>query len=459
MKDKVRKSDLYYMDDEVLKAYSEGFMLSKLLLWLIVIIISILLIWSCWAKLDKITVGVGKVVPSSQVQIIQNLEGGVVNKISVTEGQFIQKGQELVVLDDTKFKADFRERVQQVDNLLIDIVKFSSIIGSVVIKEKYDENDWVSSVKINYEFIHDEINLINIGREEKQRIISEYQQSLNVIKNELGLIEQKVAQKTFELNEVNTRVKSLKKAYNLAVEEYDIAKPLANDGIIPKIEIIKLERQVNDKQREMTSIELSIPSLHSEIKEAILQRVDVAQKFITEQQIKLNEAHNKLSEINESKVALRDRLNRTVVVSPVDGVVKKLYINTIGGVVKPGMDILEIVPTEKNLLIEAKISPKDIAFLRPKLEARVRFSAYDFGKYGGLEGILEYISADTTEDKDGNSHYLVRVRTIKNELDNDASLPIIPGMTATVDIITGERTVLSYFFSPIVETSNNAFKE
>lgn len=347
MKDKVRKSDLYYMDDEVLKAYSEGFMLSKLLLWLIVIIISILLIWSCWAKLDKITVGVGKVVPSSQVQIIQNLEGGVVNKISVTEGQFIQKGQELVVLDDTKFKADFRERVQQVDNLLIDIVKFSSIIGSVVIKEKYDENDWVSSVKINYEFIHDEINLINIGREEKQRIISEYQQSLNVIKNELGLIEQKVAQKTFELNEVNTRVKSLKKAYNLAVEEYDIAKPLANDGIIPKIEIIKLERQVNDKQREMTSIELSIPSLHSEIKEAILQRVDVAQKFITEQQIKLNEAHNKLSEINESKVALRDRLNRTVVVSPVDGVVKKLYINTIGGVVKPGMDILEIVPTEK----------------------------------------------------------------------------------------------------------------
>lgn len=163
--------------------------------------------------------------------------------------------------------------------------------------------------------------------------------------------------------------------------------------------------------------------------------------------------------MTESAVGLEDRVNRTVVVSPVNGTVKTLNVNTVGGVIQPGMDIVEIVPTEDTLLVEAKIAPQDIAFLRPDLHAIVKFSAYDFTKYGGLDGTLEHISADTTQDEEGNSFYIVRVRTEKTNFGHDETLPIIPGMTASVDIITGKRTVLDYLLKPIISAQNNALKE
>ena len=163
--------------------------------------------------------------------------------------------------------------------------------------------------------------------------------------------------------------------------------------------------------------------------------------------------------MTESAVGLEDRVNRTIVTSPVTGTVKTLNINTVGGVIQPGMDIVEIVPSEDTLLVEAKIAPQDIAFLRPDLPAVVKFTAYDFTKYGGLEGVLEHISADTTTDEEGNSFYLVRVRTKETGLSKDDSLPIIPGMTASVDIITGKRTVMEYLLRPILSARNNALKE
>ncbi|WP_133152620.1 HlyD family type I secretion periplasmic adaptor subunit, partial [Vibrio sp. 10N.261.52.A1] len=199
--------------------------------------------------------------------------------------------------------------------------------------------------------------------------------------------------------------------------------------------------------------------LRSAIKEAMLSRIDAALNFRSEQQEKLNQAQDKLSALTESAVGLEDRVNRTVVVSPVTGTVKTLGINTVGGVIQPGMDIVEIVPTEDSLLVEAKIAPQDIAFLRPELTAIVKFSAYDFTKYGGLEGVLEHISADTTQDEEGNSFYIVRVRTEKHNFGQNEELPIIPGMTASVDIITGKRTVLEYMLKPILSAQNNALKE
>lgn len=191
----------------------------------------------------------------------------------------------------------------------------------------------------------------------------------------------------------------------------------------------------------------------------MLSRIDVAQKFLSEQQEKLNAAQDKLSSLTESTVGLEDRVNRTVVISPVTGTVKTLNVNTVGGVIQPGMDIVEIVPSEDTLLVEAKIAPQDIAFLRPDLPTIVKFSAYNFTKYGGMDGVLEHISADTTTDEEGNSFYLVRVRTKQTSLHQDKSLPIIPGMTATVDIITGKRTVMEYLLKPILSAQTNALKE
>lgn len=292
-----------------------------------------------------------------------------------------------------------------------------------------------------------------------QRQKAEYRENLDNLRNQLSVIDQQVQQKQQDLVEIEARVRNLRQSYQYVRKELDITKPLADEGVVPRIELLKLQRQVNDTRREMTSSELKIPVLKSALREAMLKRIDVALQFRSEQQEKLNNAQDQLSELVESAVGLEDRVNRTVVNSPVTGKIKTLYVNTVGGVIQPGMDIVEIVPTEDTLLVEAKIAPKDIAFLRPDLHAIVKFTAYDFTKYGGLEGELEHISADTTQDDEGNSFYIVRVRTDKTNFGQGADLPIIPGMTASVDIITGKRTVLEYLLEPILKAKTNALKE
>ncbi|ELO4023053.1 HlyD family type I secretion periplasmic adaptor subunit, partial [Vibrio fluvialis] len=292
---------------------------------------------------------------------------------------------------------------------------------------------------------------------ERQR--AQYRQDLDNLRNQLSVISQQVKQKQQDLVEIQARVVNLRQSYSYANKELEITKPLADEGVVPRIELLKLQRQVNDTRRDLTSSELKVPVLKSALRESMLSRIDAALKFRSQQQDALNQTQDKLSAMTESTVGLEDRVNRTVVVSPVTGTIKTLYVNTVGGVIQPGMDIVEIVPTEDTLLVEAQIAPQDIAFLRPDLPAIVKFSAYDFTKYGGLEGTLEHISADTSQDEDGNSFYLVRVRTKETSLGHDASLPIIPGMTASVDIITGKRTVLDYLLKPILSAKDNALRE
>ncbi|MBY8092575.1 HlyD family type I secretion periplasmic adaptor subunit, partial [Vibrio fluvialis] len=292
---------------------------------------------------------------------------------------------------------------------------------------------------------------------ERQR--AQYRQDLDNLRNQLSVISQQVKQKQQDLVEIQARVVNLRQSYSYANKELEITKPLADEGVVPRIELLKLQRQVNDTRRDLTSSELKVPVLKSALRESMLSRIDAALKFRSQQQDALNQTQDKLSAMTESTVGLEDRVNRTVVLSPVTGTIKTLYVNTVGGVIQPGMDIVEIVPTEDTLLVEAQIAPQDIAFLRPDLPAIVKFSAYDFTKYGGLEGTLEHISADTSQDEDGNSFYLVRVRTKETSLGHDASLPIIPGMTASVDIITGKRTVLDYLLKPILSAKDNALRE
>jgi adhesin transport system membrane fusion protein len=393
------------------------------------------------------------------VQVIQNLEGGLVKEILVREGDSVIRGQQLLLIDDTRFKSDFREREQQVLNLTASVLQLSASLTSVIIDESKSGNDWRETVtldtnKLAYPPTFEENNKSLVSRQR-----AEYRQDLNELRNELSVIDQQVRQKQQDLVEMQARVRNLRNGYNLARDELNITKPLADEGVVPKVELLKLQRQVNDTRRELTSTELKLPTLRSAIEEAKLSRIDIAQKFRSEQQEKLNEAQDRLSSMTESAVGLEDRVNRTVVVSPMNGTVKTLNVNTVGGVIQPGMDLIEIVPTEDTLLVEAKIAPQDIAFLRPDLHAIVKFSAYDFTKYGGLNGTLEHISADTTQDEEGNSFYIVRVRTEQTSFGHDETLPIIPGMTASVDIITGKRTVLDYLLKPILSAKNNALKE
>ncbi|MDF4331698.1 HlyD family type I secretion periplasmic adaptor subunit [Vibrio parahaemolyticus] len=456
---KLSNDELDFVDDKTAALLLNTPNSARLMLWVMVLFFVAAIGWASWAQIDQVTVGQGKVIPSSQIQVVQNLEGGLVKEILVKEGQLVKKGQQLLLIDDTRFRSDYREREQQVANLTASVLQLSASINSVAVNRDFNIQDWEKSVVLDYRKLTFPPVLEETQPQLTQRQKAEYREDLDNLRNQLSVIDQQVEQKQQDLVEIEARVRNLRQSYQYAKKELDITQPLADEGVVPRIELLKLQRQVNDTRREMTSSELKIPVIKSAIKESMLNRIDVALKFRSEQQEKLNNAQDQLSALVESAVGLEDRVNRTVVVSPVTGKIKTLNVNTVGGVIQPGMDIVEIVPTEDTLLVEAKIAPKDIAFLRPNLNAIVKFTAYDFTKYGGLVGELEHISADTTQDEEGNSFYIVRVRTEKTSFGQDADLPIIPGMTASVDIITGKRTVLEYLLKPILSAKTNALKE
>ncbi|HBC3414433.1 HlyD family type I secretion periplasmic adaptor subunit [Vibrio parahaemolyticus] len=456
---KLSNDELDFVDDKTAALLLNTPNSARLMLWVMVLFFVAAIGWASWAQIDQVTVGQGKVIPSSQIQVVQNLEGGLVKEILVKEGQLVKKGQQLLLIDDTRFRSDYREREQQVANLTASVLQLSASINSVAVNRDFNIQDWEKSVVLDYGKLTFPPVLEETQPQLTQRQKAEYREDLDNLRNQLSVIDQQVEQKQQDLVEIEARVRNLRQSYQYAKKELDITQPLADEGVVPRVELLKLQRQVNDTRREMTSSELKIPVIKSAIKESMLNRIDVALKFRSEQQEKLNNAQDQLSALVESAVGLEDRVNRTVVVSPVTGKIKTLNVNTVGGVIQPGMDIVEIVPTEDTLLVEAKIAPKDIAFLRPNLNAIVKFTAYDFTKYGGLVGELEHISADTTQDEEGNSFYIVRVRTEKTSFGQDADLPIIPGMTASVDIITGKRTVLEYLLKPILSAKTNALKE
>lgn len=224
--------------------------------------------------------------------------------------------------------------------------------------------------------------------------------------------------------------------------------------------MLRLERQANDVKGEISSTEISLLREQSKLDEALKKLEEAEINFKNLAHVELNEIAAELRRLAETSMALEDRVKRTTVRSPVRGTIKQLLVNTIGGVVQPGMDLVEIVPLEDNLLIEAKIRPSDIAFLHPGLKAIVKITAYDFSIYGGLDAKVERISADTIMDEEGESYYIVRVRTNKSYIDTlQAPLPIIPGMLTEVNILTGKKSVLEYLLKPILRARERAMRE
>jgi adhesin transport system membrane fusion protein len=246
----------------------------------------------------------------------------------------------------------------------------------------------------------------------------------------------------------------------LVKQELTMSEPLVSDGAISEVEILRLRRSVNETKGELDASKLAIPRVRSALEETSIKLKDLEISFRTKARGDLNEAESELSAIEQVLHSQGDRVNRTLVRSPVKGEIKQIMVTTIGGVVQPGMDLVEIVPLEGSLLVEAHVRPADIAFLRPDQDAMVKLTAYDYAIYGGLEAKLEHISADTITDEDGESYYLIKVRTKRDYLGSkEGSLKIIPGMTATVDILTGKKTVLDYLLKPVLRAREKALRE
>jgi len=455
----VEDRDLAYVDDVNAALLLKTPKHTQRLLYLIVALIVSAIVWAGYAELDEVTVGEGKVIPSRQLQIIQNLEGGILSEIFVREGDAVEVGQSLLRIDDTRFRSELRESEQGQANLQGQIARYRAELQSVLINSpSTQEQGALSSIEQQPLALPDTFlqSYPNIVARQNAALSAR----LNNLQSKLNVIERQLSQKAQEKEEVKSKVDHLAESFQLVNEELLLTTPMVADGVVSRVELIKLQRQVNEMKSELASNRFLLPKVEFAIQELRSKHREAALKFKADTRDALNELEGQYSQVSEANINLQDRVDRTIVTSPVRGKVKQINITTVGGVIQPGMDIVEIVPVEDNLLIEAQILPKDIAFLRPGLTAVVKFTAYDFSTYGGLKGTLEHISADTIQDEEGNSFYLVRIRTTQSFLgDEHAPLPIIPGMLAQVDLITGKKSVLDYLLKPILRVKQEALRE
>lgn len=438
----VKEMDLEYMSDTSAAMLQGAPVKHHFILIVSALFLLVALLWANFAVLDVVTVGQGKVIPSRNIQTIQNLEGGIVKDIRVKVGEIVQNGQILMVIDDTRFLSNMKENDTQIASLRTKILRLTAETTDQPLVFSED-------LKKNFlQFVNAETNL--------------YESRKNELSIKLNILREDMESKRQELVAAKDKVARLQQSLTLVTKELDLTRPLVKDGAVSEVELLRLERTVNDMQSDLNQTQLSIPKLESNIQGALSKMEELQISFKTEALNDLNTARGEFSKLSETNKAAEDRVLRTVVRSPVRGTVNQIKVNTIGGIVQPGQDLFEIVPLDDSLLIEADIRPSDIGFLRPGLPAKVKISAYDFSIYGGLEGIVEHISADTIKDEKGNSFYQIRVRTVgRNYLigKQRERLQIIPGMSATVDILTGHKTVLEYLLKPIIKAKHDAMRE
>lgn len=396
--------------------------------------------WAVVTEIDEVTRGEGKVVPSSRLQVVQNLEGGIVSEILVAEGQLVEKGDVLMKIDDTRFSSSFRETQLKYWELMARVARLEA---------EADGKPLVLPEKLLFEQ--------PVLAADEQALYNSRQRRLE---SSISVLQQQAQQRQQELVERRAKQEQLQRSYELSNQELTMSEPLVAQGVMSEVELLRLKRTVNDLRGEMDANRLAIPRIQSALNEVNRKINEERVLFQTEAARELSEVKAEFARTEETTSALEDRVTRTEVRSPVKGTVKRILINTVGGVMQPGEDLVEIVPVEDNLLIEAHIRPADIAFLRPGQDAMVKFTAYDFSIYGGLPAKLERISADTiTNDKD-ESFYLIYLRTTKNQIESSkGKLEIIPGMTVTVDILTGKKTVMDYLLKPIMKAKNEALRE
>lgn len=400
--------------------------------------------WAYFAEIDEVTRGEGQVIPSTRKQVVQSLEGGIVDEIMVRAGDRVRKGQVLLRIDDTGFSSSLGE---------LDAKQLSL---SVQVKRLQTESGNPDTEKLNF------------GEELRKRapkVVANEETLFNIRKsglnNQISVLKERLTQRQQELAEFKENKKRYQNGLDIAQREFKMKEPLAKRGIVSKTDVLRLEREISDLRGQLASTEQAIPRIESSIREA--DRLIDEQKIAFRQsaQTELNAKLSELSIVDQSIKAATDRVDRTDVRSPVAGIVNKLHINTIGGVVRAGEPLAEITPIEDALRVEVQIQPKDIAFVSPNQKALVKLTSYDFTIYGGLDGKVEIISSDSIKDEETKeSFYLVTVRTDESVLrKGNESLPIIPGMVAQVDIITGKKSVLDYILKPIIKARQEALRE
>jgi len=391
------------------------------------------IIWAAVSPIDEVVKAHGKVIPTSKIQVVQSLEGGIVKEIKIQEGQHIKKGQELLIINAVSAKSDLKDNEVQYNSMLAHLVALNTAL----------EGKRVLSFPVELQPFQD------IMEHERSWFNAEWDSFMQSVVQ----IEDATTQLQRAHEDAVNSSAILNNSYGLAVQELKMNKPLLKSGAISKVAYLQIQQRVNEAKAKKLTAKIAIPRTASAVSESQHKR----DSFIKERKNKItkerNELEAKLNAMQAKGVTLQAKVDHTVVTSPVDGIIKKLNINTIGGVIRPGMEVLEVVPGDNKLLIEVQVKPKDIGFVHVGLKAKIKFTAFDFSTYGGIEGEVKFVSADTITDKKGKSFYLVRLLTEKTTLSDKkgGELHIIPGILSEADIIVNQHNVLHYIFKPMLK--------
>ncbi|MBI1239932.1 MAG: HlyD family type I secretion periplasmic adaptor subunit [Alphaproteobacteria bacterium] len=434
--------DMAYTEDLVAARYYGAGRAPKLLLVGMILFLFLGFIWTSIATVEEVTRGEGRVIPSTKTQIVQSLEGGIVKEILVRTGAVVEKGDLLLRIDDTGFASTLGELKARRSSLQAQIARLEAEAAG---SDRIDFGDNLNQTAAAA--VASELALFNIRRRDLDG-------------QKAVLLERKV-QREQELAQLQGRVERLKGSLGLAKQELALNAPLVTKGIVPRADYLRLQREVNDIQSELDSNVNQLVAAEAAVRESLKLLEDADLTFQREAQAELTTRQSELAVIEESLRAAQDRVARTDIRSPVKGIVNAMRVATLGGVVQPGADLIEITPLDDALLVEARIRPADIAFISPGQRAMVKLTAYDFTIYGGLEGVVEQIGADAIVDAQSReSYYTITVRTTQPAAGGGLSgLPIIPGMVASVDIITGEKSILAYLMKPITRARHEALRE
>jgi adhesin transport system membrane fusion protein len=420
---------------------------ARMLLMTVTGLLVVFLLWAHFAVLDEVKRGNGKVVPSRQTQVVQSLEGGIISELLIQEGAIVRKDQPLARIEDTNFAAQFGEIRERRGAMAARVIRLEA--------ETFG--------KTSVEFPED---LTKLAPRAVQSERSVFDAHMRKLAQDIDVIAQQEWQKKKEIDELRASETRFSETLTLLTRETLLTRRLYEQKVVPEIEMLRSDRQATDMRGQLAVVQATMVKTEAAVKEAQSRLLNITTAFRSTAEDDLAKSRGDLAVLDENIKSAQDRVRRTELRSPVYGIVNRLNVTTIGAVVAPGASVMEIVPLEDTLLVEGRIRPQDIAFIRPDHEAVVKLSAYDSSVYGSLHGRVERISADTITDEKGDKNergetfYRVMVRTEKNHLGTaEQPLPIIPGMVATVEVLTGKKSVLDYLVKPARMLRDEAFRE
>lgn len=407
------------------------------LLYVVIIVLFMLVVWSYFAEIDEVAKGDGKVIPSQQLQVLQSYDGGIVQEILVREGQTVKAGQVLLKVDPTRFLSSLEENTTQFAALAAKVQRLSALTQGEVLRFNRNLREQAPTI------VDNERKLYNSNLAELDEVAAGS--------------DSRIMQRRQDVEEERANLSQFQNVLSLSKKELAVTKPLLTSGAVSEIEVLRLERQIVELEGNITKSKVAIERGLNAIEEEVIKKEEARLKLINRWNQELTEATAEMATLQQSQTSLEDVVSQADLRSPINGTVQRLLINTVGGVITPGSAVVELVPQDDQLIVEAKVSPKDIAFIREGQPAILKFSAYDFTIYGGMSAEVQHISADAITNEKDETYYLVRLETKRSIADE--SLDILPGMIVQVDILTGKKTVLNYILSPLFNVTGSALRE